>query len=272
MDSYEAKWIGAGAVKVERVAVSGQVTNVGVESLRVESPAWSGPLEDAHFTGMEMNDAADAWVRDVNFVEATEGIRMNSGSERVTLQRVDVSQTKFVTSPAKPFDFSINGTEVLLDRCTGTGNQTFYVATQERQQGPVVVLHGLFHGNGNLEPHQRWSTGLLVDSTAVPESGIHLQNRGTMGSGHGWTIGWSVSWNNTADNFVIQQAPGTLNWSIGDVGKQVQIPMPQSGGTKGAPLPFGQIDSPGKHVLPASLYLEQLKERLGAQALVNIGY
>jgi len=36
-------------------------------------------------------------------------------------------------------------------------------------------------------------------------------------------------------------------------------------------LPQGLIDSQGKPVA-ASLYLEQLKERLGPQALKNIGY
>jgi hypothetical protein len=37
-------------------------------------------------------------------------------------------------------------------------------------------------------------------------------------------------------------------------------------------LPQGIIDSQGTPVTPASLYLEQLRERLGAQALKNIGY
>jgi hypothetical protein len=37
-------------------------------------------------------------------------------------------------------------------------------------------------------------------------------------------------------------------------------------------LPQGIIDSQDKPVEPASLYLEQLKERLGPQALKNIGY
>jgi hypothetical protein len=36
--------------------------------------------------------------------------------------------------------------------------------------------------------------------------------------------------------------------------------------------PQGILDSQEKPVAPASLYLEQLKERLGPQALENIGY
>jgi len=272
MDSYDAKYIGTGQIKVERVDVSGQLTEVGIENLRVEAPARSVALSDPHSEGLDMKDAVDSWVRSVNFVDTTQGVTLNEGTERITLEQIDVTQHKFITSPAKPFDFSVNGSQILVDRCSGTGDLVFYFATQARQQGPVVVLHCIFHGNGHLEPHQRWSTGLLVDNTAVPEGQIDLMNRGTMGSGHGWTIGWSVSWNNTAAGFTIQQPPMTLNWSIGDVGAQLQIPMPTSGGAKGPNLPAGQIESKDKHVLPHSLYLEQLYERLGPAALKNIGY
>lgn len=97
-------------------------------------------------------------------------------------------------------------------------------------------------------------------------------NRGTMGSGHGWAIGWSVLWNDTAGSFVVQQPPGTANWSIGGRGSHESKPMPTSGKAKGAPLPSGIIDSAGKPVQPASLYLEQLRERLGDAALAAIGY
>jgi hypothetical protein len=37
-------------------------------------------------------------------------------------------------------------------------------------------------------------------------------------------------------------------------------------------LEVGEIDSPGKPVEPVSLYLAQLKDRLGEKALKNIGY
>ena len=272
MDSYETRYLGSGTVKVDKVTVSGQITSIGVEDLRMQAPALSVDFSDPHSEGLTMEDAADSWVRSVNFIDTTQGITLNGGTERVSLVQVDVSQSKSVTSSAKPFDFSINGSQVLIDRCSGTGNSVFYVATQARQQGPVVVLHSLFHGNGRIEPHQRWSTGLPIDSNTVPEGSIDLMNRGTMGSGHGWAMGWGVSWNNTAGEFTMQQAPGTLTWSIGDIGPQHREPMPTSGGPKGPDLPTGQIDSPGRHVPPGSLYLQQLYERLGPEALRNIGY
>jgi hypothetical protein len=274
MDSYDSQFLGTEHFTVQPVAVSGQVKEVGVEDLRIVAPAVSVGFHDAHTIAMEINAAADSWVRNVAMIDTTEGVRMDFNSERVTLTRVDVEQSKTVTSSARPFDFAINGTQVLVDRATGTGDKVTFFATEPRQQGPVVILNSVFHGDGNLEPHQRWSTGLLVDNCSVPDGGIHLINRGTAGSGHGWTIGWGVVWNNTASNFIIQQAPGTITWAMGNRGPLKSQGMPDSKGGRvhGTPLPSGLIESQGKPVTPQSLYLAQLAERLGPKALKNIGY
>lgn len=94
-----------------------------------------------------------------------------------------------------------------------------------------------------------------------------------MGSGHGWASGWSVLWNNEAEAFLVQNPPGDLNWSIGDVGEHTSQPMPVSDDqTEGPPLPGGVVESAGKHVQPNSLYLAQLRERKGPAAVKAIGY
>ena len=145
-----------------------------------------------------------------------------------------------------------------------------YVITGARNQGPNVVLDSVFRGNGRIQPHQRWSTGLLVDNTLVPGGGIDLMNRGEMGSGHGWTMGWGVVWNSSAGSFVIQNPPGAANWSIGNSGQEQTAPMKIIGQRRrdaGPDLPQGFVESPNHAVLPASLYRAQLAERLGAGAL-----
>jgi hypothetical protein len=116
----------------------------------------------------------------------------------------------------------------------------------------------------------RWATGLLLDNCQVPESGIDLMDRGIMGSGHGWTVGWSVAWNCTAKSFLIQQPPGSMNWAIGCRGAVESSAEP--GQKNGPKLPAGIFESPGTPVAPGSLYLAQLRERLGPPALANIGY
>ena len=274
MDDYDAKYLGNQHFTVTPVAVSGQVTEAGVEDLRILAPAASVDFHAPHSIAMELNAAADSWVRNVTMIDTTEGIRMDFDSERITLTRENIEQSTTVTSSAKPFDFAINGTQVLVDRATGSGDSVAYFATEARQQGPVVILNSSFRGNGNIEPHQRWSTGLLVDNCTVSGGGIHLINRGIMGSGHGWTMGWGVVWNSAASNFIIQMPPGTINWAMGNRGPLQSQAMPDGNGSRrhGTPLPSGQIESQGKPVTPQSLYLAQLAERLGPAALRNIGY
>ena len=272
-DSFEARFYPGVQPEVTRVEVTGQIANVGVENLRILSPARTiNYREDPEFDGIEMDNIVDSWLRSVAFENTTNSVRIDQGAERLTAVYVDVRQHRAVTSSAKPFDFRINGSQILLDRCTGQGNKVWYVATQSRSEGPVVVLHCRFIGDGMIEGHQRWSTGLLVDACAVAKGEINLRNRGEMGSGHGWAIGWSVLWNNQAKRFVVQNPPGALNWSIGDVGKHAREPMPVFGAPMGPPLPSGIVESPGSHVAPDSLYLEQLRERMGPDALRAIGY
>lgn len=275
MDNYDAKFFAERKVTVESVHVKGQIDHVAVESLHLKAPARSIPLDEPHFDGIFLRDAADAWVRDVELEDVTNGLSVESGTVRVTVEHVNVTQHKPITSSAKNFQFMTNGQQILLDHITGTGNSVFYFATQARQQGPVVVLHCHFDGDGRIEPHQRWASGLLVDNCEVPHGGIDMINRGIMGSGHGWTIGWPVVWNSSAQFFIIQQAPGTLSWSIGNHGEQREQAMPtaKSGSREhNPPLPHSIIESQNKPVKPKSLYLEQLYERLGTQALKNIGY
>ncbi|MCX8038680.1 MAG: hypothetical protein N3D11_16830, partial [Candidatus Sumerlaeia bacterium] len=119
------------------------------------------------------------------------------------------------------------------------------------------------------ESHQRWSTGILYDNCRAPEGAIELRNRGSMGSGHGWSMGWGVVWNCEAASYIVQNPPGALNWVIGCNGERRLAARPFDSKPT---LPEGTYDSHGRPVVPASLYLAQLAERLGPQALRNIGY
>ena len=272
-DSYDAKYLGPKGATVVKIEQTGQISQVGVENLRLVAPARSVSLNDKPFNGLQMAGTEDSWVRNLRIVDTTEAIGIGKTARRVTVERVDVTQSIPIVGAAKPADFSANGTQILFDRCTAKGDNVFYIAVGPGEQGPNVVLNCVFHGNGHVQPHQRWSTGLLIDSCQVPEGGIDLMNRGAMGSGHGWTMGWGVAWNNIAKSYVIQMPPGSANWAIGNRGEQLLGKMQTYDPGPELPLlPQGIIESQGVPVTPASLYLEQLRERLGPQALKNIGY
>jgi hypothetical protein len=272
-DSYDATYLGADGTTVTKVSETGLLEQVGVENLRIVAPARKVTLNDKHFNGVSMKSVKDGWIRGIRILNTTGPVNLDHNTQRVTVQRVDIAQAEPLIGAAKSADFSIDGTQILVDRSSATESNVFYIATGARKQGPNVVLHCVFHGDGHVQPHQRWSTGLLVDSTEVPEGGIDLMNRGAMGSGHGWTMAWGVAWNNVAKSYVIQSPPGAANWGIGNSGEQQSKPRPSF--DPGPPLPAlpqGILNSDGVAVAPASLYLEQLKERLGEKALQNIGY
>lgn len=272
-DSYDAKYLGAEGASVVKVEDSGQIVNVGVENFRLVAPARKVSLSEKSFNGLQMNGTVDGWVRDLRIVDTTEAVGVGRDARRITVERVDVAQSVPIVGAAKPADFSVNGTQILVDRCSATGDNVFYVAVGPGMQGPNVVLHCVFYGNGHMQPHQRWSTGILIDSCQVPEGGIDLMNRGEMGSGHGWTMGWGVAWNNIAKSYVIQMPPGSANWAVGNRGDQ-QLGRMQTynPGPELPMLPQGIVESQESPVSPASLYLAQLRDRLGPQAVKNIGY
>jgi F5/8 type C domain len=266
-DSYDAKYLNPPGASVEKLPPSNRVTNVGIEQLRIQCPAIESSYGQHPYSAIRVN-GEDCWVRDV-FCDETMNATVIAG-KRITMQRVAVKHTYPNLGASKPSDFSIEGSQILLDRCRITGGNTYFVWTSSLVAGPNVLLNCTFNGHGSrIQPHHRWATGMLVDNCRVPEGGIDFMNRGAMGSGHGWTMGWAVAWNCLAKAYVIQNPPGVKNWAIGCVGRRDQTARPFD------PLPIlaeGEFDSHGTPVTPQSLYLAQLEQRLGPHALKNIGY
>ncbi len=266
-DSYDAKYLNPPGTTVAKVQPTSRTSQVGIERLHVQCPPLETAYGQAPYSGVQIA-GDDCWVKDVYFEET-----MNTTKEtgkRITLQEVVVKHTYPNLGASKPTDFSIESTQILLDRCEITGDNMYFVWTASLDPGPNVLLNCTFRGRGSrIQPHMRWSTGMLVDNCSVPDGGIDFANRGVAGSGHGWTMGWAVAWNCLAKTYVIQTPPGSANWAIGCIGQRDQTARYFDT----APLlPEGFFDSHGAPVAPQSLYLAQLSQRLGPQAIKNIGY
>jgi hypothetical protein len=268
-DSIDSRYLNPPGGSVELCDLSNRLEQIGVENLRIVSPPQRVTINQKHYSGVTVNGADDVWIRNLQLTETVGSIGIGDYAARVSVQDVNITHSVTTIGAALFGDFTCAGTQVLFNRCTDTGNKLFYFVTFAKVTGPVVLLNCIFHGNGTIMPHMRWATGLLVDNCHVPDGGIDLINRGEMGSGHGWTIGWSVAWNCQARSFVIQQPPGSENWAIGCMGPQNRLAMPF---LKSPLLSQGIIDSQGTHVNPDSLYLAQLRQRLGPDAMSNIGY
>lgn len=267
-DNYDAKYLQSVGIAVVKITAAGELSQIGVENLRISSPAQSGTINEGHHRAFSMRGVADAWARNIEVFNTVNSISI-SNARRVTLDRISIIHDVPTVGAAKPADLNGSGTQLLFNKCFIQGDNLFFFATGPKVSGPVVLLNCTFRGKGWVQPHQRWATGLLLDGCHVPDGGIDFMNRGVMGSGHGWSIGWAVAWNCQASTYLNQQPPGAANWVIGSTGEKQRRAIPFDT----IPfLPEGIYDAHGTPVAPSSLYLAQLSERLGKQAVKNTGY
>jgi hypothetical protein len=256
-DPFEAQYVSPPGGSIVKYTFPGRISQVGIEHLRVVGMPRS---ETTSFSFVALSAVRDAWIRDVVAHDVTTGVSANDTSVRVTIEDTLISHTpvEYFTAAA-PSDYNIDGTQFLIQRSGSRGgNKIFYHSTASGVVGPSVLLG--FYASGmrsHIQPHQRWATGLLVDSAKVDTGNIEYINRGTAGSGHGWAMGWGVIWNSAASTIQAFQPDGAANWAIGNRGNR-------NGN--------GIFESHGTPVTPSSLYLAQLCQRLGPKALENIGY
>lgn len=266
-DSYNAAYLNPPGTIVRKISTDHRITQVGIENLHIQCPPLEIDYGHAPYSGIRI-EGDNCWVKDVYFEETMNTTTL--AGNHITMQQVKVTHTFPNLGASKPTDFSIEGSGNLIDRCEVTGGNTYFVWTGSVVTGPNVILNSIFRGHGSrIQPHQRWSTGLLVDNCVVPDGGIDFMNRGVAGSGHGWTMGWAVAWNCIAKTYIIQNPPGAKNWAIGCKGTREQTDRLFDSSPI---LAEGIFDSHGNPVAPQSLYLAQLSERLGRTALENIGY
>jgi len=274
-DSFDAAHLDPPGSAIVKYTFPGRIEEVGLEALRVTVPPRDVPITQGQYTLLRMNAVSDGWVRDLAVDDTQNTITMGSTVRRVTLENVHIRHSVPFSGAASPADIAISGTQILVHRSSVSGKRVWPVVTQAGVTGPNVILHFKADEAG-IAPHQRWATGLLVDSSELTNGterrpNIAFSNREHAGSGHGWSAGWAVAWNVRADYVLIQQPPGAKNWCIGCTGKPPSILW------HGKPIAIPEIpsetfESPGVPVAPASLYLAQLRDRLGEGALRNIGY
>jgi hypothetical protein len=271
-DNFDSQFVTGSVVKYN---FPGRISLVGVEGFKVVAIPKNVDITQPQFEGLSVNSLINAWLRDVIFQDTQNTLPVSGTVKQMTFDGVIVNHTA-AHSGDGPADFAFSGTQIFANNCAvlGLGSNVWAAVTQGRVTGPVVLLN--FHGDDRgFAPHQRWATGLLCDGCTFPNShtsdkaGVAYSDRGILGSGKGWDAGWGVAWNVNAKTFTVQQPPGAQNFCIGCVG---QILTQAEPGTSSPQLPNGIYDSHGTPVTPSSLYLEQLLERMGPQAVIDIGY
>jgi hypothetical protein len=234
-----------------------------VERLRLESIYQVGKEttdENHAWTAISMSGLVDSWVREVTALHfAYSCVNVNRSCSRITVQDCAMIDPVSEITGGRRYSFSAGGQYVLIQRCyTRNGRHDFVNGPNDI--GPSVYLDCLSEKtHADIGPHHRWACGQLYDN--VKGGQMNVQDRGGMGSGHGWAGNCQVLWNCEGSSLVCQKPwiPHAQNWAIGCIGK------------KGKPALPNRLDgcwqSYGQHVEPRSLYLRQLQDRLGMDAV-----
>jgi hypothetical protein len=239
--------------------ITGRINNSGVENLRMESYFANNDDESHGWNAIVLSRAENCWVKQIvaKFFGYA-AVSISNMSRYNTVEDCAMIDPKSVTTGGRKYSFNLesNATFNLFQRCITWGGRHDFVSGS-RVPGPNVFLDCLADNTqADIGPHHRWGTGQLYDNVFGGQ--IHVQNRKASGSGHGWSGAQIMFWNCYAykGDIEVESPPTAKNWGIGCIG-----PKQTSG---------GYWESWGTHVLPRSLYLQQLEDRLGVQAVQNI--
>ena len=266
---------------VWRYTFSGRVSHVGIEDLRTDGSAFEKTPNFANPETRDENDrfvgggyfnalfasydaVENAWMRNVVLTHYSRIVSIEQFARAVSIVHIQGIDINAPETSAPPHAFGIDGQQSLIEDCHVTGSYNHVWMTQSRVAGPNVFRACSAKGTHlDAGPHERWATGTLYEELQI-EGAINIQNRSNMGTGHGWAGANNVLWNCEASSYVIEMPPIAYNWAFGTKGAlenlQTQRKEVRRGEQSGNA--WGQIISPGKHVLPESLYEEQMKERL----------
>jgi hypothetical protein len=245
--------------------VESRIAECGVENLELVSDYEQGKedSDEAHaWTGITLSAVANGWVRDVVVRHFSFGIQTNKGAIFTTIQDCAHIDPVSLITGSRRYSFHLNGQYGLVQRCHSRNARHTFV-TGSRVCGPNVFLDGTaVKSHADSGPHHRWAVGTLYDNIS-DDNELRVQDRQWAGSGHGWAGAQQVFWNCESKTITVQQPPTAQNYAIGSIGKFVA-------GQWSPNAPDGVIDATGAHVQPRSLYLTQLAERLGPQAVANL--
>lgn len=232
----------------------GRIEQVGVEGLRCESEFdASNPHDEEHsWIAIGIASARNAWVRQVTAAHfAGSAVSILETCDAITVEDCKSLDPISELAGYRRRSFYTMGGRTLFLRCHAEhGRRDFAVGYLAAGPNAFVSCDASDEHDfsGTIES---WASGVLFDNVNV-DGQIRLDNREIWDQGAGWTAANCMLWNSTAPVITVRNPPGAQNWVFGCWGELV------GDGTWGVVNEFVQ---------PDSLYAQQLKERLGDDAL-----
>ena len=291
-----------GGGTVYKYTVENRISQVGIENLlllseydpdvkKVNKMGQEYCADERHAkNGLSFSNCRDSWARNVivkhvGFTSFNIGI----GSLYVTIQDCKALDAVSTIRGGTRYSFNFKGQLSLYQRCyANEGRHDFVLGATVPGPNAFVDCRSE-NSHSPSEPHHRWSVGCLYDNCFVwgYDGYISFSNRGNFGTGHGWSGAQMVAWNCKAGFILAMRPPTAQNFVIGNYGvykdkyhtreliqSRVDIMNKKSGKNfkyYGQPVVGdAYIESPDAYVKPQFLYYQQLWDRLGKQAVVNV--
>lgn len=246
-----------GGAEISLDTETGFLENVGIQNMLLSSNYLNDEDELHGWNAVELKNAKNCWVRKVTAVHFGYACVNLNNTYQCTVEDCAMLDPKSQTTGGRKYSFNINkGSFNLFQRCYTRGGRHDFVLGA-RVPGPNVFLDCLSQNSFNdIGPHHRYATGSLFDN--ISGKIIRVQNRKDSGTGHGWAGAQTMFWNlRSIDGSIKVEGPkGAINWAIGCWTKDK--------------FGSGFWELRNKNLRIRSLYLQQLKDRLGENAVVNI--
>jgi hypothetical protein len=277
--AIEKQWGGGEVVKYTD---PGRIEHVGVENLRAISEfdptrrsTEYGNMDRPNYVAEEyysdedhyrnfvvFDNTRNGWVRNataLHFVNSMVGTQR--GAKWITVQDCISRDPVSRRMGARRFTFALRGQLALVQRCYSDKGRHSFMTGQPSGSGNVFLDCKATSPFSSSEPHEQWATGSVYDNVQAPLTARFWKNINI-----GWAGANTVFWNCEGD-FLVQKPPTAQNFSFGHIGvNAVVFNIPLQDPTK----ENGHIESLDRHVTPRSLYLTQLRERLGDGAVRQI--
>ncbi|MEO0340289.1 MAG: T9SS type A sorting domain-containing protein, partial [Bacteroidota bacterium] len=239
-------------------------SNIGIENLRVDIQT-DGPLTENHArNAIRLIGVEDCWVTDVtalHFIYAAVDTRIAS---RVTVKDCEGLAPHSEITGGRRYNFAVGAwsNQILFENCRATEGRHAYVSNGASTVSGIVFYNCTSEVDYSAsEGHRRWSQGLLFDNLIFSRSQtsrlLGLYNRGSFGTGHGWSTTNGVAWGlevPLSRTIVLQKPPGRQNYAIGCQAIVTNVHT--------FPHPLGFAELTNQPLQIPSLYAKQLETRL----------
>lgn len=284
--AIETRWGGGELVKC---ADQGRISQVGIENLRgiseydpsvrttvygnIDRGSWDGvpPLyhgeeyysdENHYFNFIGISNTKNGWVRNISAIHfASSLVAVNPGAKWITVQDCESREPVSIRAGSRRFTYLLSGQLSLVQRCTSQKGRHSFVLGGYASSGNVFLDCSATIPFSSSEPHSNWVNGTLYDNVKAP-----LTARFWKDISIGWAGANTVFWNCEGD-YLIQKPPTAQNYSFGHLGLHAIV---YNTIFQDLTKEKGHVESMDRHVTPRSLYLTQLGERLGQEAVRSI--